>query len=240
MTGHFVGQINAVLDLDLRLDPIRNRVVPVVATKLGVPRSRKNFEGSIANIQNRDIESATAKVEDQDFTTLIGIYAEGQAGRGRFINNTNNVESSDGTGIFGRLTLSIVEVSRNRNDRLFDWLAKVLFGIALHIGEDFGRDFLRGDIFIDAVNVEFLRTAHLSLRAGNGIRVGDRLTLCRVANNFFPTCLESNDGRGRIGSFRIGDDFHIPVCLTIADDRIGRAKVNANNNFFCHSYFSPF
>jgi hypothetical protein len=111
-------------------------------------------------------------------------------------------------------------------------LANRLLGVILHIREDLRRDFLRREILIEAGNMELIRSAHVALGRTDGVRIGDHLTLRGVADDLLAIALKGHDRRGRIGAFRVRNDFDFAIGLQIRDDRIGRPKIDADNDFF--------
>ena len=82
------------------------------------------FEHAVAEFQNRDVESATTKVEDDDFFVFFGLQTVGQCRGGRLVDDTLDFETSDFASVFSGLTLGIVEVGRNGDDGFGDWLAE--------------------------------------------------------------------------------------------------------------------
>src|SRR5690606_24361393 len=67
----------------------------------------------------------------------------GEGCRGGLIDDAQHLEASDLAGVLGRLTLGVVEVGRNGNHGLRDWMAEVSLSRLLHLLENEGRDLLR-------------------------------------------------------------------------------------------------
>ena len=63
-------------------------------------------------------------------------------GSSRLVDNSHNVKTSNGTGILGGSTLSIVEVGWDSDDGRLDGLSEVGFGDFLHLDQNHGGDFL--------------------------------------------------------------------------------------------------
>jgi hypothetical protein len=66
---------------------------------------------AILNGQKRHIESSSSEIVNDDlrFTTLL-VKTIGDGGGGRLVDDTEDGETSDRTGILGSLTLGVVEV----------------------------------------------------------------------------------------------------------------------------------
>lgn len=63
------------------------------------------------------------------------------SGSSWLVDDTENVQTSNSTGIFGGLTLGVVEVGGDSDDGILDIRAKEVFGRGFHLGENHGRDF---------------------------------------------------------------------------------------------------
>lgn len=87
-------------------------------------------------MEEGDIESTATQVVDEDISLLVGLArAEtvGNGGGSGLVNDTENVKSSNGTGVFGGLTLVVVEVSWDSDDGLGDLLAELDLSDLLHL-----------------------------------------------------------------------------------------------------------
>ncbi|RUP44839.1 NAD-specific glutamate dehydrogenase-domain-containing protein [Jimgerdemannia flammicorona] len=89
----------------------------------------------------------------------------GNAGRTRVFYDTENIQTRNGTGVFGCLDLSSVEGGGNRDDRVTDLLPEVGFDVFLHLEQDHGRDLLSGK--------QLRLTLERDLDVGPGIPVHD-------------------------------------------------------------------
>lgn len=57
------------------------------------------------------VESATAQVKDEHILfAFFLVHSIGNSGRGGFVNNSHNCQTSNGSSILGSLTLGIIEV----------------------------------------------------------------------------------------------------------------------------------
>jgi len=89
------------------------------------------------------------------------VEAVSQSGSGGLVHNTENIETSDSSGVLGGGTLSVVEVGGNGNDGVLDRLAKIALGHLLHLAQNHGGDLLGGEGLLLAVN----RNGNLGLTA---------------------------------------------------------------------------
>ena len=95
---------------------------------MSITVGRFHFDDVITNFKNRDIESTTTKVKDSDFFVFLFIQSVSQCRSRWLVNNTFNFKTRNFTGIFCRLSLSIVKISRNGNYGLSDFVTKIVFG----------------------------------------------------------------------------------------------------------------
>mmetsp|Transcript_18055 Transcript_18055/g.18703 ORF Transcript_18055/g.18703 Transcript_18055/m.18703 type:complete len:177 (+) Transcript_18055:1258-1788(+) len=121
---------------------------------MGVSVSLDNLKDSSVNGQKGDIEGSTSKIEDEDVSFFVLLVETiGDSGGGRLIDDSQNVQSRDHTGVLGGLSLRVVEVSRDCDDGVFDLSSEVAFSNGLHLGQDHSRDLLRTVLLLDSLNV---------------------------------------------------------------------------------------
>lgn len=133
------GEILAGLTLELLLKVVKEVSIEVLTTKVGVTSGSLNGEDTTLDVQQGNIEGTTTEIVDQHVTLLLGLSGTetvGDSGGGRLVNDTEDVEASDGTGILGSLTLVVVEVSRHGDDGLLNLLAKLDLGNLLHLFQE--------------------------------------------------------------------------------------------------------
>lgn len=126
------------------------------------------------------------------------------------------------------LTLCVVEVGRNGDDRLRNGFAHTLFSIGLDLLEHHSRDLFRHVIaFVDrndsttAVTVLYvigdgllllarfaIGTADEALHGSNGVLgVGDRFVLCSFADRTFTVFAKTYYRRGSAIAFSVNQNF---------------------------------
>ena len=173
-----LGQVDAVLRLELVDQPVDDPLVPVVATEVVVTGGRADLDDAVADVEQGDVEGAATEVEDQDGLLLVTLVeAVGQGGRGGLVDDAQDVEAGDLAGVLGGLTLGVVEVGRHGDDGVGDVLTEVGLGVPLELLKNAGADLLRGVVL--AVDVAGLPLgADVALdRADGAVDVGDGLVL---------------------------------------------------------------
>ena len=119
-------------------------LVPVVATEVVVTGGGLDLDDAVADLEQGHVEGAATEVEDED--RLLGlalVQAVGQRGRGRLVDDAQDVEARDLTGLLGGLALRVLEVGGDGDDGVGDRLAQVGLGVPLELLQDAGADLLR-------------------------------------------------------------------------------------------------
>ena len=124
-----LGQVDALVLLELGQQPIDDALVEVVAAEVRVTVGGLDLEDAVAQLEDRDVERAAAQVVDGDLLVLLLVQAVGQGRRGGLVDDALDVEPGDAAGVLGRLALRVVEVGRDGDDRLGDLLARVRLGV---------------------------------------------------------------------------------------------------------------
>jgi hypothetical protein len=132
------GVLSHLLSLlgELLLEVVKEVSVEVLTTQVGVSSSSLDGENTTLDVQKRDIESTTTKIVDEDVPLLVrlsGTETVGDSGGGGLVDDTENVEASNGTGVLGGLTLVVVEVGGDGDDGLLDLLAELGLSDLLHL-----------------------------------------------------------------------------------------------------------
>lgn len=112
---------------------------------MGVTSGRLDLEDTVLDGEDRDIKGTTAKIEDEDVAlgTDLLVKTVGNGGRSRLVDDAQDVETGNDTGVLGGLTLRVVEVSGHCDNSVLDRLAKVSLGGLLHLDEDHRGNLLR-------------------------------------------------------------------------------------------------
>ena len=117
------------------------RVVPIVTAEVRVAVGRFHFENAVANFQNGNVERAAAQVVNRDLLVLLLVETVGERSRRRLVDDAQHFEARDLAGVLGRVALRVVEVSRNRNDGLGDFLAQLRFRVGFQLAPESSRKF---------------------------------------------------------------------------------------------------
>ena len=115
-----VRDVELRLALELVLEVLEERVVEVLTTQVSVTGSRLDGEDTTRDVQERDIESTTTEIEDEDVLLRLRLTVKtvGDGGGGRLVDDTKDVKTGDRTGVLGRQTLRVVEVGGNARNLL--------------------------------------------------------------------------------------------------------------------------
>ena len=99
-------QIDALVLLEFRDNPVHHALVDVVAAQVRVAVGGLHFHHAFAHFQDGNVEGAAAEVVDGNGFVLLLVKPVGQRrGRG-LIHDAQNFETRDFAGIFGRLALA--------------------------------------------------------------------------------------------------------------------------------------
>ena len=249
------AQVDALLLLEFVGQIADQAHVEVFAAQEGVAVRGLHLEHAVADFEDRHVEGAAAKVIDRDGALLRLVEAIGQRSRGRLVDDAQNFEARDLAGVLGGLTLGVVEIGGNGDDRLIDLLAEMGLGRLFHLLQDEGGNLggriglavdldpgvavrcLR-DLVGDKLLVLFHRrivvtTSDQALDREDGLfRIGDRLAFRRLADQPLAVVREGHDrGRGA-HALRILDD---PRGLSFhhGHARIGGAEVDTDDLRHC-------
>ena len=249
-----VAEIDAVFFLECVREPVDNRRVEIVAAEVSVAVGGFHFEYAITDLKNGDIERSATEVVNRDgLFRIVLVKPIGESRRSRFVDDTLDVKTSDPSGIFGCLTLAVVEVSGNRDNRFGDFFAEERFRIGFEFLKDHRGDFRRGvgfsagndcDVAVFSFG-QFIRhtagfIAHFIVLASHEafdgedriFGVGHSLTFCGLTDKTFPGFCECDDRRSRVGAFRIRDDFKFTL-IHYSHTAVGRSQVDTKN--FSHN-----
>ena len=114
--------------------------VEILTTKMGITSCCHDFENAFLDGEKRNIKGTTTKVIHNDFALILALLVQpvSDSRGGRFVHNAKNCQASNNAGILGGLALSIIEISRHRNNCMGDFLAQICFRSFLHLSENHG------------------------------------------------------------------------------------------------------
>lgn len=127
---------------------VNETVVEVLTTQVSVTSGGLDLEDTLLDGQERHIEGTTTKIEDEDVALTLDLLVEtvGNGGSSGLVDDTENVEASNETGVLGSLTLRVVEVGRDSDNGVVDGTTEVSLSGLTHLGEDHGGDLLRSEV----------------------------------------------------------------------------------------------
>lgn len=107
-----------VLSLEFSNKVVDETVVEVFTTQVSVTGSGLDFEDTLFNSQERDIEGTTTEIENKNVTLSLSLLVKtvGNSSGGGLVDDTEDVKTGDKTSILGGLTLRVVEVGRNSDN----------------------------------------------------------------------------------------------------------------------------
>ncbi len=151
--NRILSESETALLLELIEDVLNKDIVEVLTTEVSVTVRGLDLEDTLLHLQDRDIEGSASQIVDSDDRVVRAVKTVGQRSGGRLVDDTKNIETSNGTSILGRLPLRVVEVRGDSDDSvagddmseircnyayqyLLDLLAEVLLSSFPHLCED--------------------------------------------------------------------------------------------------------
>ncbi|TIA20341.1 hypothetical protein D6C80_02412 [Aureobasidium pullulans] len=98
------GKVLLGLPGELFLEVVKEVGVEVLATQVGVTSGGLDSEDTTLDVEEGNIESTTTEIVDEDVALLLGLAGTetvGNGGSGGLVDDTENVEARDGTGVLG-------------------------------------------------------------------------------------------------------------------------------------------
>jgi hypothetical protein len=160
---------------ELLLEVVEEVSVEVLSSQVSVTSSSLDGEDTTLDVQKRHIEGTTTKIVDEDVPLLVrlsGTETVGDSGGGGLVDNAENVEASDGTGVLSGLTLVVVEVGGHGDDGLLDLHAELGLGDLLHLLA----------MSVAAPPIKCLRVSYLDKDHGGDLLGRELLLLTEVLN----------------------------------------------------------
>jgi len=260
--SHVVGDIKLGLLLEFLHAEVDKVVIEIFTTEMGVTVGGLNFEDTVLNGEEGDIEGTTTEIEDENGFLLLDLFVEtvGNSSGGGLVNDSLNVESGNGSSILGGLSLGIVEVSGDSDDGVDARLTEVLLSDFLHLDKDHGGDLLSheflglslvvnldlGLLVLSGENLEGpelhvglnLSVGELSSDKTLGIEdgvlgVSGDLGLGGISNKTL-LLSEGNVRGGGVETLIVGDDFDL-IILPDSDTGVSCTEIDTySKRFWCH------
>merc|ERR1711962_693543 len=110
---------------------------------MSITSSRFHLKDSVINAQNGNIKSSTSKIKDQDVAfarSFFLVQSVSNSSSSWFIDDPKNIQASNDPSIFGGLSLTIIEVSRNGNYSFSYSRSKIGLSSIFHLDQNHGTD----------------------------------------------------------------------------------------------------
>ncbi|MNH09185.1 NAD-specific glutamate dehydrogenase [compost metagenome] len=146
-------------------DPAGNRVIEVIATQSAIATGGQYFKDTAGQAQDRDIEGATTQIVNRNQAFGVLVQAIGHRCRSRLIEQSQHIQARQARSVLGGLTLSIVEIRRNRDHRTDQFPAQGFFCTLAQDLENIRRDFHRAFRPLNGVDER-----HMRLTADKAVR----------------------------------------------------------------------
>jgi hypothetical protein len=147
-----LAQTDSVLLAEFICQIVDDPLVEILAAEEGIAVGRLDLEHAVADLENRDVECPAAKIVDGDLAASLLFQSISKRGRRRLVDDAQYFNAGNPAGVFGRLTLGIVEIGRNGDHRLGHGIAEIRFRRFLHLSENEGADLARAVLF--ALNLD--------------------------------------------------------------------------------------
>ena len=122
---------------------IRQPLVKVIAAEMVVAAGGKHFNHAVTDFDERHIKRAAAEVIDQNLLCLPVIQAIGKRRRSRLVDDAQNIQPRNASGVARRLTLTVRKIRRNGDDRLRNRLTQKRFRVPAELLENHRGNLLR-------------------------------------------------------------------------------------------------
>ena len=251
ITGLLLEGGNAEVDED---------IVEILTTEMGVTIGGLDLENTILDFEEGDIESATTEIEDKNVLLTLTLFVEtvSDSSGGGLVDDTGDVESCDGTGILGGISLGVIEISWDSDDSGLDGLTEISLSNFLHLGEDHGGDLLslelllftlevdndhglllgagldlegpKSDIRLDSLVRELATDESLGIEDGV-LGVSGGLVLGRVTDETL-LLSEGNVGWGGVDTLIVGNDLDL-VVLPHSNAGVSGSQINSDGTSHC-------
>ena len=148
LKGHFVtSQINALVLFKFISQVIDNSQIEILSAQMGVTIGGFDLEDPLADFQNRNVEGTAAQIKNRNLSITLFFHAKGQRSRSGLIDNPLNIQSRNPSSIFCGLSLAVIKIGRNGNNRVGHCFSQITFSGFFHLFKNNGGYFSRTVIF---------------------------------------------------------------------------------------------
>ncbi|RMP82784.1 hypothetical protein ALQ15_114378 [Pseudomonas syringae pv. actinidiae] len=250
-------EVHAAFFLEFVDEVVDQTNVKVFTAQERVAVGGQHFELVLAinfgNLDDRDVERTATQVINDDSVIALGlVHTVSQSGRGWFVDDALDVQTGNTAGVLGCLTLTVVEVGRNGDDRFGNRFTEVVFGGLFHFLQDFSGNLRRRhflaihfnpgitvvslddlvrdhlDVFLNDILFE-LTTNQTLYRIQRVVRIGNGLTLGGLPHQDLTVIGISNDRRCSTSTFCVLDNLDVTVFQN-GDAGVGSPQVDTDNS----------
>jgi len=127
-----------MLSLELIHEVVNETVVEILTTQVSITGSGFDFEDTLLDGQERDIESSSSEIEDENVSLTLNLLVEtiGNGSGSGLVDDSENIQTGNETSIFCGLTLRIGEVGGDGNDGVVNSSTKVCLCGLSHLDQD--------------------------------------------------------------------------------------------------------
>lgn len=108
------------LPLELVLEMIQKSIVEVLAAQMSVSSCGLDGENTTSDVEERNIKSSSTQIENEDVLLGLGLLVEA-VGNGRgcgLVDDTEDIKTGNGSGVFCSQSLRVIKVCRNTAKRV--------------------------------------------------------------------------------------------------------------------------
>lgn len=131
-----VVELDTLLLLELLNQVADEGDIEVLTTEMSVTVGGLDLEHAVLDLEDGDIESSTTKIIDSNDGVLGLVQTIGKSSGSGLVHHTEDVQTSDLTGILGGLTLGVVEVGRDGDNGVLHLLSEESLSSLLHLSKD--------------------------------------------------------------------------------------------------------
>src|SRR5258706_234877 len=94
-----LAQVDAILFAEFVGQVVHDPLVEILTSEEGIAVGRLDFEHAVADLENRNVERATAQIIDGDLAASLLIESVSKRGRGGFVDDAQHFETGNPAGV---------------------------------------------------------------------------------------------------------------------------------------------
>jgi len=151
-----VADVLLELALELFHEVVHETVIEILTTQVSVSTSGLYLEDTTLDGKEGHIECATTQVEDEDVLLSLSGFVQtvGNSSGCGLVDDTEDVQTRDGTGILGGLTLAVIEIGGDSDHSLGDVGSEEGLSSLLHLDQHHRTDLFGGEILALALELD--------------------------------------------------------------------------------------